>query len=69
MTDFKQAVWLYTGSSASCQQDWYVVLEEEGSVVCIFFDLSKAYLIMNSFAKVGICRALYDWFGDYQNDV
>ena len=49
----------------------HVVLEERGSVVCIFFDLCKAfdslphYLIIDSLARVDICGTLCDWFGDY----
>ena len=47
------------------------MLEEGGSVVCIVFNLSKAfdlfphYLTIDSLARVDVCEALYDWFGDH----
>jgi len=52
-------------------RDWHDTLEKRGSVVCVFFDLSKAFdslphsLVLASLTRVGVCGTLYDWFVDY----
>ena len=47
------------------------ILERKGSVVCVFFDLSKPFdslphsLILGSLASAGVSGVLYNWFVDY----
>ena len=51
--------------------DWHQVLEQSDSVVCVFFDLSKAFdllphsLILESPVHVGVRDMLLQWFVSY----
>ena len=48
--------------------DWHVTLAAQGSVGCVFFDLSKSLphsLILESLSRVGVTRTLLSWFRDY----
>ncbi len=55
-------------------RDWHKVLEGNGSVVCVFFDLSKAFdslphsLILKSLVRVGVRGTLLQWFSNYLSD-
>ena len=54
----------------SATRDWHEIFERKGSVVWVFFDLSKGFdtlphsVILESLASTGVSGALYNWFVD-----
>ena len=61
--------WFHPGSSTieailACSHDWHDSMEQGGSSLCVFFDLSKAFdslphlLVLPSLERVGVCGSL-----------
>ena len=54
----------------SLTQHWLKVLDDNGSILCVFLDLEKALdsvsdLRMECLSKAGVRGALLEWFHDY----